>query len=684
MSAPSSTEGSPADQLAAFAPNSFGGDSQRALARLPGNLTTRTSDPFSGWHPGITPERATISSGFLQARGSSFALNTAMPSVAFPDTPSRYSSAQFGGSVSGTPDFSGADINLSSPSRYSPTEIPRSSVRPGFRHDDLYSPSQSSFVAYSPSRADLTSPLSQGFLNRLIAASSATSDPSRLDPVLPAFPRSTSAQSLTNVSDMPSLARPLLATDNQRGFTLYGVHANSTHWSILENFLPSEYHSVDSVYLGDLQTRGRVSVLFTDLRDMTRAIDRIRLSHPEWVVDLASPQQIASITKNFDIPSTSNTNDGKLMVTVHDMGKRLTQNHHALVERLIRAFGDVKLFKLYENGPVSQSYRVEFYNTRHTSYAFSCLQGFKHEFLTFEASFNRPQCETSETFHVRTPSINSQHVPVTPEPLSSSIDTTPAKEDPNAENTIDMDRIQRGLDVRSTIMIRNIPNKITSNELKIILDESSFGKYDFMYLRMDFNHGCNVGYAFINFGDPMDILDLIMARHGKTWPECISEKKAQISYAALQGKDALISKFRNSHVMTRPAGERPRLFHIGGPRSGSDAPFPPPNDASKLRRSVASTTQQGKTFFYALSRMLELTLVQGFMLLILEKLVLPAVAVALTPELAINPSAKPAGLVESEHLLDKARATLMICWALLQWNLMEQVPPTDRTNSAQS
>lgn len=33
-------------------------------------------------------------------------------------------------------------------------------------------------------------------------------------------------------------------------------------------------------------------------------------------------------------------------------------------------------------------------------------------------------------------------------------------------------------------MLRNIPNKITSQMLKDILDETSLGDYDFMYLRI--------------------------------------------------------------------------------------------------------------------------------------------------------------------------------------------------------
>lgn len=56
-----------------------------------------------------------------------------------------------------------------------------------------------------------------------------------------------------------------------------------------------------------------------------------------------------------------------------------------------------------------------------------------------------------------------------------------------------------GMDSRTTLMIRNIPNKYTQKILMQTIDAQGFyGKYDFFYLPIDFKNRCNVGYAFIN------------------------------------------------------------------------------------------------------------------------------------------------------------------------------------------
>lgn len=98
--------------------------------------------------------------------------------------------------------------------------------------------------------------------------------------------------------------------------------------------------------------------------------------------------------------------------------------------------------------------------------------------------------------------------------------------------------------------------------LKDIVDETSFAKYDFMYLRIDFANNCNVGYAFINFEDPLDIVDFANARAGHPWNCFNSEKVAEISYATIQGKDCLVQKFRNSSVMLEHPSFRPKVCFL--------------------------------------------------------------------------------------------------------------------------
>ena len=146
-------------------------------------------------------------------------------------------------------------------------------------------------------------------------------------------------------------------------------------------------------------------------------------------------------------------------------------------------------------------------------------------------------------------------------------------------------------------MLRNIPNKIDQSTLKQIVDESSFGRYDFMYLRIDFSNNCNVGYAFINFVDPLDIIDFVMARSNQKWHMFKSDKVAEVSYATIQGRDCLIQKFRNSSVMLEPAHYRPKLFftvHDQDSPVGEEEEFPTSDNSSKLRRSCENAEHVGK------------------------------------------------------------------------------------------
>ncbi|XVE56496.1 hypothetical protein DITRI_Ditri04bG0015000 [Diplodiscus trichospermus] len=139
---------------------------------------------------------------------------------------------------------------------------------------------------------------------------------------------------------------------------------------------------------------------------------------------------------------------------------------------------------------------------------------------------------------------------------------------------LDIDRIIRGDDNRTTLMIKNIPNKYTSKMLLAAIDEHCRGTYDFIYLPIDFKNKCNVGYAFINMIDPQQIIPFHKAFNGKKWEKFNSEKVASLAYARIQGKAALIGHFQNSSLMNEDKRCRPILFHTDGPNAGDQEPFP--------------------------------------------------------------------------------------------------------------
>ncbi|KAF9582188.1 hypothetical protein BGW38_000530 [Lunasporangiospora selenospora] len=134
---------------------------------------------------------------------------------------------------------------------------------------------------------------------------------------------------------------------------------------------------------------------------------------------------------------------------------------------------------------------------------------------------------------------------------------------------------------RTTFMIRNIPNKYTQQMLLDLLNKTHFGQFDFLYLRMDFKNKCNVGYAFINFIN-VEVVPTFTKEHvGKRWPKFNSEKICTLSYAKVQGREALIEKFRNSCVMDEDPSYRPLIFYTSGPKVGLPEPFPQPTSVKE-------------------------------------------------------------------------------------------------------
>lgn len=139
---------------------------------------------------------------------------------------------------------------------------------------------------------------------------------------------------------------------------------------------------------------------------------------------------------------------------------------------------------------------------------------------------------------------------------------------------LDIDRVLRGEDTRTTLMIKNIPNKYTSKMLLATIDEQHRGTYDFIYLPIDFKNKCNMGYAFINMIDSLQIVPFYKTFNGKKWEKFNSGKVASIAYARIQGKSALVAHFQNSSLMNEDKRCRPILFCTEGPNAGDQEPFP--------------------------------------------------------------------------------------------------------------
>jgi hypothetical protein len=62
----------------------------------------------------------------------------------------------------------------------------------------------------------------------------------------------------------------------------------------------------------------------------------------------------------------------------------------------------------------------------------------------------------------------------------------------NQLHTVNVDNIEAGTNVRSTIMLRNSFDRVDFEDLKLFLDATSEGHYDFFYLRIDFSNNLKV------------------------------------------------------------------------------------------------------------------------------------------------------------------------------------------------
>jgi hypothetical protein len=156
----------------------------------------------------------------------------------------------------------------------------------------------------------------------------------------------------------------------------------------------------------------------------------------------------------------------------------------------------------------------------------------------------------------------------------------------NMDNNLmmDLELVEIGQDTRTSLMVRNIPNKYSQQMLLSEFDSNGHGPgiIDFFYLPIDFKNRCNRGYAFINFVNYKDILGFHRRYFGKHWRTFNSDKICDITYARIQGKDAMLKRFENSALMEKDDEYKPLVFASDGPNRGIRLPFPDPMNIQQM------------------------------------------------------------------------------------------------------
>ena len=126
----------------------------------------------------------------------------------------------------------------------------------------------------------------------------------------------------------------------------------------------------------------------------------------------------------------------------------------------------------------------------------------------------------------------------------------PIPDSQREKNIINLLDILNCKDSRTTLMIKNIPNKYTISSFLDEINGNFKDTYDIFYLPIDYVNKCNLGFAFINFVESFHIILFYELYRGKKWKKFNSDKKCELLYAKFQGKNELISHFEKGKVLS--------------------------------------------------------------------------------------------------------------------------------------
>ena len=150
-------------------------------------------------------------------------------------------------------------------------------------------------------------------------------------------------------------------------------------------------------------------------------------------------------------------------------------------------------------------------------------------------------------------SANPREENVKKQSLNNQNNQKKKEKNPNNEiNDQTLRNIKEGKELRTTVRIKNIPSRFTTEDTVILLNNYLSVKesertrpYDLIYLPPSKKPGANIGYAFVNFVDPRHIVNLVDKLQGVVLNEKRQKRKCTITFADFQGKDEFLKNHKN-------------------------------------------------------------------------------------------------------------------------------------------
>ena len=153
-----------------------------------------------------------------------------------------------------------------------------------------------------------------------------------------------------------------------------------------------------------------------------------------------------------------------------------------------------------------------------------------------------PQCSEEESKENK--DINEECVPI----CEGGLKQRRISEKDREKYLIVPENIVNEVDQRTTVMIKNIPRKVSQKFMLKLLERKYAGMFNFFYLPIDFKKNCNVGYAFINFRTCKNIIQFYFDLHEQYW-YFDKSKKCYLSYARIQGYKSIAQHFNKSLLL---------------------------------------------------------------------------------------------------------------------------------------